>query len=386
METPIAGVHLSPFNAAVLADQTITFPALPSKTNGDVPFALSATASSGLAVSFGIVSGPATLLGSTVTVMGDGIVTIVASQAGNASFNAAKTVTQSFTVMPAATASIAGCSATGTILREEWDNIPGNNIFDFGFQAAPTSTGQITSFEGPVNIRDSYASRIRGYICAPQTGNYIFWIAADDAAQLWLSADDNPANKIMIADLLSWTSFREWNKMASQKSGSVNLQAGKKYYIEALHKQGGGGDNLSVQWQLPSGIVESPLPGKYLSPYISQQLGIASLNAGSTTGSAAPLATATGPSSVTVKQGLYVFPNPVSQQSNVEFTLSEPGQTDVALYNAKGQLIGRLFNGATEANLKKAFVLDASALQNGVYLIRLVSGKNNLTKKVIVIK
>ena len=50
--------------------QTITFGALTNKTYGDAPFSVSATASSGLTVSFGIASGPATLVGNTVTITG----------------------------------------------------------------------------------------------------------------------------------------------------------------------------------------------------------------------------------------------------------------------------------------------------------------------------
>ena len=64
--------------------QTITFAPLPDKTFGDPAFALTATASSGLPVSFSIVSGPATLAGNTLTMTGAGTVTVRASQAGDA--------------------------------------------------------------------------------------------------------------------------------------------------------------------------------------------------------------------------------------------------------------------------------------------------------------
>lgn len=82
----------------VLTAQTITFSALGNKIVGDAPFALSATATSGLTVSFG-VTGPATLTGTTLTLTGTpGVVTITASQIGNTSFAAAPAVVQSFTV------------------------------------------------------------------------------------------------------------------------------------------------------------------------------------------------------------------------------------------------------------------------------------------------
>ena len=80
-------------------DQTITFNALPNKLTTDAPFDLNANASSGLPISFSVVSGPANINGNTVTLDGiAGTVIIAADQSGNTQFNAAPTVTQSFLV------------------------------------------------------------------------------------------------------------------------------------------------------------------------------------------------------------------------------------------------------------------------------------------------
>jgi hypothetical protein len=81
------------------ADQTITFDALSEKTVGDAAFELTATASSGLAVSYTSSDETvATVSGTTVTIVGAGTTTITASQAGDATYNAAVDVTQSLTV------------------------------------------------------------------------------------------------------------------------------------------------------------------------------------------------------------------------------------------------------------------------------------------------
>lgn len=82
-----------------LLSQSITNSAVPSKTTSDVPFNLQATASSGLPVSFQVLSGPASVSGNQVTLNGtSGVVTIRASQAGNSSFLAAPSVDFSFAV------------------------------------------------------------------------------------------------------------------------------------------------------------------------------------------------------------------------------------------------------------------------------------------------
>ena len=83
-------------------NQSITFGPLANKSYGDPPFTVSATASSGLPVTFSILPGPATIAGNTVTVTGTGTVTVEAAQSGNTNYNAATPVDQSFTVGPAA--------------------------------------------------------------------------------------------------------------------------------------------------------------------------------------------------------------------------------------------------------------------------------------------
>jgi hypothetical protein len=85
----------------VKTDQTITFDPLANKTYGDAPFTLAASASSGLPVSFGIVSGSATISGNEVTITGAGTVNVRASQAGNDVYNPATNIDQSFNVTPA---------------------------------------------------------------------------------------------------------------------------------------------------------------------------------------------------------------------------------------------------------------------------------------------
>jgi MBG domain (YGX type) len=86
--------------AIAKAGQTITFGALAGKTFGDGDFDVSATASSGLAVSFA-ASGDCTISGATVHITGAGSCTITASQAGNGNYNAAPDVARSFAIAKA---------------------------------------------------------------------------------------------------------------------------------------------------------------------------------------------------------------------------------------------------------------------------------------------
>jgi FtsP/CotA-like multicopper oxidase with cupredoxin domain len=85
-------------NAAPVA-QTITFAPLADKTYGDADFDVSATASSGLAVSFA-ATGDCTVAGTLVHLSGAGSCTITASQAGDASYLPAPDVSQTFAIDP----------------------------------------------------------------------------------------------------------------------------------------------------------------------------------------------------------------------------------------------------------------------------------------------
>ncbi len=131
-----------------------------------------------------------------------------------------------------------------------------------------TSELWTNSFEAPSNTGiNSYGQRLRGYIVPPVSGNYVFWISSDDNGTLFVSTDDTPANKRVVAWVASWTGSREWTREANQQSLPITLEAGKVYYTEALMAQGGGGDNLAVRWQLPNATIEEPMPANRLIPW-----------------------------------------------------------------------------------------------------------------------
>ena len=81
------------------ASQTITFTGPTSPvTYGVAPITLTASATSGLGVTFTVVSGPGSISVSTLTITGVGTVVVAANQAGNSNFLPAGQATQSLTV------------------------------------------------------------------------------------------------------------------------------------------------------------------------------------------------------------------------------------------------------------------------------------------------
>jgi len=169
----------------------------------------------------------------------------------------------------------AGLYDKGTILFEWFNGTTGGNLDQFvdgrnpNYPDNPSQVEWRAIFQGPTNRGDNYGTHVRGYLYPPADGSYTFWISSDDHSRLWLSTDDNPANKSLICQVIGNTAALEWTKYPEQQSQPVTLQAGKKYYIEALHRDGTGGDNLAVGWGGPViGTGPVVIAGEYLSPFI----------------------------------------------------------------------------------------------------------------------
>ncbi|MBX2963337.1 MAG: CotH kinase family protein [Cyclobacteriaceae bacterium] len=155
------------------------------------------------------------------------------------------------------------------LMREVFLDIPGTSVSNLishpSFPDNPSSQNLVRrSFEAPTNIADNYGQRMHGFIKPPLTGSYTFWISSDDNGQLFLSSNDDPENVVKIAEVPGWANPREWEKYPAQKSTTIPLQAGQYYYIAALMKEGQGGDNLAVRWQLPDGTINQPIAGEYI--------------------------------------------------------------------------------------------------------------------------
>lgn len=163
----------------------------------------------------------------------------------------------------------------GTLLREWWTDIPGDKVADLlaapSYPNRPAGSGPLAIFEGPSNIAENYGTRVRGFLHPPLSGNYVFYAATDDDSELWLSTDDKPASRRKILELKWAPKPREWDSPKAGKSGAIPLKAGRRYYVELLHKEGKIDDHFAVGWQLPDGSMERPIPGNRLSPWNSSR-------------------------------------------------------------------------------------------------------------------
>jgi hypothetical protein len=229
---------------------------------------------------------------------------------------------------------IAGCSGSGTISAEGFTDIPGTGLIALGSSAKypndPDVTAQLNQFEYGPNIGDNYGARVRGYICAPVTGNYIFYVSGDDQSQLFLSTDEDPQNIRRIAYLESRVGFRNWFATASQRSIPIRLIKGGRYYIESIHKEGTGSDHLSVGWVLPNGTFEAPVPGNRLSPLHAVSGNALTLDFTGQMRAAEPAA-----AGLTMS----VSPNPSVNYFNISLRSNSSRNVSVRIFNIEGKMI-----------------------------------------------
>ncbi len=171
------------------------------------------------------------------------------------------------------------------LTREIWTSgVGGPEIADVPWSTTPSTTDTLPDAEDTTTWPTNTGERLRGYFNAPVTGNYYFWIAASSSAELWISNNGEPVNKVLRARVGS-SAPRAWSTQPAQKSAWLSLEAGKRYYIEILHNSAasGNGHHLSAAWFLdPTGTTATPLadgsppapaatggilPGAALSPW-----------------------------------------------------------------------------------------------------------------------
>ncbi len=209
------GVFTASFQVTVMIGQTITFAALDDLAFGaTLPLqrTLVAEADSGLPVSFELVSGPATLSGSTLTLLQPGEVTLRATQAGDATHLPAAPVERRFTVRPFANGSLAleGLSKVfnggpQTVAATPTPSWASHTITYAGSTAAPTNAGSYAvvatiddprvdgtpSAEGTLTIArraltlTARGSMLQGSLAAP----VLELVSIPDESPLYLPAD-----------------------------------------------------------------------------------------------------------------------------------------------------------------------------------------------------
>lgn len=193
--------------------------------------------------------------------------------------------TSAFTSAVTATTPTEQKVPTAGLLFEAWNNIGGtsvslltdderyiNNTPDFRALATALDTRTVYGNDS----HENYGGRLSGHLIPKESGSYEFFLRSDDGSELWLSSDDNPANLALIAEELGCcAAFQETGD--PRTSAPINLVAGRRYAIQVLWKEGGGGDYAQVAWRKSGDTTAAgslqPIPGGFLQTQWDPTLG-----------------------------------------------------------------------------------------------------------------
>ncbi|MFN6090422.1 MAG: choice-of-anchor J domain-containing protein [Cyclobacteriaceae bacterium] len=193
------------------ANQQIIFAAISEKQFGDAPFALNANTTSGLPITFtALTSNKVTIANNQATIVAGGRVIIVASQTGNANYNAAASVSQTFCIKPAKpTISVSFASGNATLTSSasggyKWflngALIPNANGQSYIATLAGTYKVQVTLDDCLSDFSNDTPVVITG---DSRTGNaFISLYPNPTAGSLFISGLEPETNECSIVDLL----------------------------------------------------------------------------------------------------------------------------------------------------------------------------------------
>lgn len=161
-------------------------------------------------------------------------------------------------------------SERGSIERRIWTGVVGTDVAALTALAAypddPTSVESLPALELGSSEDDEFGDRISGYLHPPVTSQYEFFLAGDEAAELWLSNSSDRGQLQQIALTSTSTAVQDWTATPQQRSGSIELVAGQSYALEVIRKEDTGTDHVAVGW-IHSGVTGiEVIDGQYLSP------------------------------------------------------------------------------------------------------------------------
>ena len=173
------------------------------------------------------------------------------------------------------------CPPCGHLLTSEaWTGIDGRSVTDLTesarFPAKPDLATRIDNLDFG-REGQKYGVRLRGFITAPQDGDYRFSISGNNACLLYLAPSEDKFTKRVISRVEVGTKWRSFTPDGLTDSGPLPLEKDKRYYIEVIYKRDipeenknsrpDSGDHSSVAWMRPGQRVFSVIPPGAFSSY-----------------------------------------------------------------------------------------------------------------------
>jgi hypothetical protein len=351
--TDVGPSYLGGPGGIVKQNQTITFNPLPAKSVGDADFSPGATSSSGLTVSYTSSNlSVATIVNGNIRIIGVGVTTITASQAGDAYYNAATSVNQTLTVTAPVNYSYSPTTTTilaGTLSAGTYGNLATNNSTYYVVNSTKSGTRSTDWFASTkISQVPSSVSKLTIHYDGKNSASksqvlYLYnWTTA-----IWVQID---ARTVSTTDVLI-TNVQNSPMNFISTSGEIRLRVfssgGTKNYTAS-------GDWMSISIETSSGLNATAVPTMTIEEKYQPDFN--------------------------------VYPNPASNQMAIHYKLKNEEVVELKLLNLSGQLMKKITTNQKQTIGDYKKTIDVSDLNDGIYLVKLSTSSYTKTLKVIVSK
>lgn len=371
--TTVDGLPVEITLARVLTPQTITFNAMPTKNMGDPAFNLTATASSGLAVSYtSSNTAVATISGSTVTIVGEGSSTITASQAGNDIYEAATPVEQTLKVN-----SVVGALADAYVRDGSYAASNFGTATTLTVKKDGTSYSREVYLKFDLNAANSFDNaKLRLNIASAGTSVtattwQVYYVPTDSWTETGLNWNNKPASTTLLATINGQSSgWAEWN---ITNQALAEFSGDKILSLRIVSTVVNGSSDASFNSREVTSITLRPQ--LQLTPVAGAPQGL-SMSVIPSGIKNSVMNNETVPEHKDIK--VQAYPNPVERVLHVDLT-GYNGAQEARLFDVFGRslLRGRLINDSVD--------FDVSGLSAGLYVVR-IYGNNRSIATVKIVK
>ncbi len=333
-------------------NQTIDFSPISDKVFGDPDFDLQATATSGLEVTFSITSGPATIIGNTLSITGVGTIQVKAQQTGNIDYNPAPSVTLSFEVF----------KADQTVTFEA---IPNKTFGDPDFELVASSDKSL-----PVTFESADES------IATISGSTVTIVGAGETTITALQEGTSDINAVQVEQILIVDKANQ--SITFESIEDQSLETGT-YVVSATASSG-----LEVTFEIVDG--SATLTGNDVSfngtgtvTIKASQEGDADFFAATPVEQSFEVISITAVNTEISETNISCFPNPVSNVLYIKLADRSNEKVLINLFDTKGRVVFSTYSNP-QMTLQE---LDLHDLVSGLYILK-INGR--ITDQKIVFK
>ncbi|MDA1277616.1 MAG: Ig-like domain-containing protein [Verrucomicrobia bacterium] len=171
----------------------------------------------------------------------------------------------------------------GMAKSEIWTGIDGATVADLladpRFPTSPDLVEYALKLEWGAKDREGVGVRVSAFLTPLESASYVFYMASSHEAELYLSTDENPENRALIASEHVSQLARSWSSSNSRlgcpdacenRSAPIRLAAGTRYLIELIFTDGIGVGYSGVTWAREG----KPSPINGTRPLSGNQIGV----------------------------------------------------------------------------------------------------------------